>query len=135
MLGVLRGTEKKFSFRGKEIIVNNKNVEVSAGFTVNYLPASEVPAAVDRILAKVNAVGPSTSLEEIAWIAQGLLGTHPFADGNGRVTKMVLDYMLLKAHLPPLPHDPQLTKDFMFKTPADYAQDMRRAYAKAGLAQ
>merc|ERR1711969_127619 len=30
-----------------------------------------------------------------------LIGIHPFADGNGRTTRLVADYLLMRAGLPP----------------------------------
>lgn len=111
MAGVVRGTREKRLHSGKEIEVNLTEFEVAqqwkmalpAPTRVNYfLPSDEVPKATEALLTKINTINESTSPEQVFKLYKEFIHVHPFADGNGRTGRMLLNYMLLKAKLPPV---------------------------------
>ena len=75
---------------------------------IEYAPAAEIPAQVTAWLARVNfelstASRPDGGIDpiEIAARAQRwLVSIHPFSDGNGRVTRFVMDLILQSYGLP-----------------------------------
>ena len=52
---------------------------------------------------------------------------HPYGDGNGRLGHLLLDFMLLKANLPPFPHSPK-SRFIFFKTASQLAAEMSHEY-------
>lgn len=110
MAGVVRGTTEKRNFSGKEIEVNLTEFEVAqqwkmavpAPERVNYfMPSKNVPEATKDLLKKINTIDETTSPEVVFSLYKEFIHVHPFADGNGRTGRMLLNYMLLRAKLPP----------------------------------
>ncbi|MGH1468097.1 MAG: Fic family protein [Bdellovibrionales bacterium] len=97
-LGLIRGTKLK----GKTLSIDL----YQEGTGINYMPYGFVPRALDRLIDQVNNLNPqSTRLVEIAEIYQDFIFIHPFPDGNGRTSRALLDYMLLKSGFPPVLHN------------------------------
>jgi hypothetical protein len=97
--GVLRGTIKK------DINMTKFEVVQSApdGVTLNrFLPALEVPQAIEAWLDRVSLVSPKSNPMDVFALYKELVDIHPFADGNGRTSRMMLNYLLVKAELVPL---------------------------------
>jgi Fic family protein len=93
------------------------------------VPASEVTKELIQLISAVNRLGTGSSLREIAHIYQDFISIHPFADGNGRTGRVLLDYCLLKSGFPPLPHVEQ-TRDTLFKTTEEIESDFRSYYQR-----
>ena len=68
--------------------------------------ADDVPALVEGLLAEVSeAVGPGSSgsaLTVAAYLHAELARIHPFADGNGRVARLMMNLALMRLGHPPV---------------------------------
>jgi fido (protein-threonine AMPylation protein) len=69
------------------------------------IPSSVVPSALAEWAAKVNATLADQAgkhiIEELALIHSTFERIHPFPDGNGRVGRLVLTHLLVRAGYPP----------------------------------
>lgn len=67
-------------------------------------PAEEVSGLVWDLLAEVNdALGDArNALTVAAYLHAGLVDIHPFADGNGRVARLLMNMALLSMDQPPI---------------------------------
>jgi len=94
----------------------------------HFLPASQVPAKVDELVARINKLGHTSDPTEAFAIFKDAVETHPFADANGRTSRMLLNYMLLKTGLPPL----DVASQSLYYSPNDmlrkYVARMDRVY-------
>lgn len=70
-------------------------------------PPEEVSQAVQELLAEVGDKWGSekTALTVAAYLHAKLVEIHPFADGNGRVSRLMMNLALLSAGLPPISVD------------------------------
>jgi hypothetical protein len=108
LAGILRGTDDQTAnLYGVTTPIDLRKFQVfqrgKDGSILNeFLPASQVPEAIDHWLAEVNRLGPQSDPVEIFSLYKRLVAIHPYADANGRTSRMTLNYMLLKAGLPPL---------------------------------
>lgn len=68
-----------------------------ACYTANqeYLAWEEVEPALDRLLMRIGSC--HNALESAFLLTEGLLTIHPFADANGRTSRLMGDFVLLKA--------------------------------------
>lgn len=82
----------------------------SNGRVHRYLAPKDVPAAMEALVADTNRQ-LSDMDEEIfekhplvicTWFHQRFLDIHPFADGNGRIGRIFVNLMLMKAGYPPI---------------------------------
>lgn len=65
-------------------------------------PPEQVPAAVDALLQEINEWTGDSSLLAAAYLHARFEYIHPFADGNGRVGRTLMNYWLLCQREPPL---------------------------------
>lgn len=67
-------------------------------------PPDAVEDAVQALLAEVRGAGGSdaNAFAAAAWLHARLVEIHPFADGNGRTARLLMNALLLSADLPPL---------------------------------
>lgn len=75
----------------------------SKNVMVTYLKTADVPARVNVILERVNqrlAAGEDP-MKVAADTQRELVSVHPFMDGNGRISRLIMDYVLERAHMPP----------------------------------
>jgi Fic family protein len=63
--------------------------------------ASKVESDLSEILEEVNAYKGNRILKAAAYLHAGFENTHPFADGNGRVGRTIMNYYLVKNNHPP----------------------------------
>jgi hypothetical protein len=87
-IGNIRGSSSK-ELRHIEI------QELAAG--LQFLNPTLVPQEMMVLISKINLINQDTTLQEIAKIYQDFIFIHPYIDGNGRTSRVLLDYMLLKA--------------------------------------
>ena len=71
------------------------------------LPPNEVEDAVEELLAELAATmresnADRNALAMTAYAHAALVDIHPFADGNGRVARLLMNYVLLYLSVPPI---------------------------------
>lgn len=66
------------------------------------LPAEEIPNALGRLAKFANdGLASEDNLEHHGWrVHHEFLGVHPFIEGNGRLARLLMTYMRLRASLP-----------------------------------
>lgn len=66
--------------------------------------ADDVPAHMDELFEEVNAAlgDAGNALTVAAYLHAGLVDIHPFADGNGRVARLLMNMVLLSMGAPPI---------------------------------
>ena len=64
--------------------------------------AEDVEADMDALIAEVNAYDGGQILKAAAYLHARFEYIHPFADGNGRVGRTILNYYLMINNHPPI---------------------------------
>jgi fido (protein-threonine AMPylation protein) len=83
---------------GKYKIADNK-IQGNPDFKT--APPKEVPAAMEKYVAYLNSIkARDECLKNIGYIHNELQSIHPFADGNSRTTRMIINWMLMKFNSP-----------------------------------
>lgn len=80
-----------------------ENVAIS-GAVVQPPTFQDVPSLIERVIATLNA--PPKDLHPLqlaAWTHWVIARIHPFRDGNGRIARLIQDYVLVKFQLVPAP--------------------------------
>jgi hypothetical protein len=134
--GVLRGTRKLVDLGGERVDVDLRDQQVGdtaldGTQALSFLPAGEVPRALSALVERVNRLDRSSTFLEVARVYRDFVHIHPFADGNGRAGRVLLDYALLKAGFPPLPHG-KSTGLVMYRDAGEVARSLADAYGNAG---
>ena len=107
--GRLRRVQVPFVRKGMWKIAPN-NPRRPDGVVHEYCPPEQVESEMDRFFAIYNDdVGPRGYPVEVeaAWLHHRFVRTHPFQDGNGRVSRLLMAYAYVKRGLPP----PVITAD------------------------
>ena len=77
------------------------NVTIANGPNPGFTRYTDVPRAVDDMLQKLHSMGDSTdTLYVAAWLHFQFVQIHPFADGNGRVGRLLMNTFLLQRGYP-----------------------------------
>ena len=80
--------------------------------SATYPPPDVIDEGLEEILDDLNAALDDPSVDPVIAAAdaqRALIGLHPFNDGNGRVSRLVLDYALARRGIPPpILSDPNL---------------------------
>jgi Fic family protein len=74
------------SFRGEDVVIS--------GAKVNPPSHMDVPAFVEAVL-NANGKLEGHALQRAAWLHWAIARIHPFKDGNGRISRLLQDYVLL----------------------------------------
>ncbi|MBS1985590.1 MAG: Fic family protein [Bdellovibrionales bacterium] len=124
--GHIRGTFKE----GRDLRKSEAQVTTGApGIPfVNLAPPHEVSERLFSLLEAANNIGYRSSLEQIAELQHEFIAIHPFTDGNGRTSRIFTDFLLMKAHFPPLPHSYDETRVILFHSPEEIADMWKAAY-------
>ena len=101
--GRMRRVEVPFVRKGMWKIAPN-NPRRPDGAIHEYCPPEQVQSEMDRFFAIYNEeVAPRQYPVEVesAWLHHRFVRTHPFQDGNGRVSRLLMAYAYVKRGLPP----------------------------------
>lgn len=78
-----------------------KNDYVTGPQEVGALP-EDVPEELDELLAELEHIRPEQALTAAAYFHAKFENIHPFADGNGRTGRLLMNYLLLLWDHPPI---------------------------------
>lgn len=97
-----RRVEVPFETKGRWKLRPN-NPRRADGHVHEYCPPEQVQPQMERLLA---FYGPIAEADypvntEAAWLHHRFVRTHPFQDGNGRVSRLLMAWAYLKRSLPP----------------------------------
>ena len=101
--GRIRKVQVPFVRKGAWKIAPN-NPRRPDGVVHQYCPPEHVEAEMDRFFAIYNdeVAGDRYPVEvEAAWLHHRFVRTHPFQDGNGRVSRLLMAYAYVSRNLPP----------------------------------
>lgn len=101
--GKVRRVEVPFERKGEWKIAPN-NPRRPDGIVHEYCPPEHVDSEMDRLLSIYNdeVVPRQYPVEvEAAWLHHRFVRTHPFQDGNGRVSRLLMAYVYVRRNLPP----------------------------------
>lgn len=88
---------------GEEGKIRDHPVYVGGWGGASYVSENDVGPLMDELLKKMNK-GIEIGINPIVLAAksyQQMVSIHPFTDGNGRTCRLVMDYVLMRAGLPP----------------------------------
>ena len=91
-------------------------VQTSAGEIFKFVDPVEVEPEMRRYVGLLNGPAPSGSAEllfHLARIHHAFLFIHPFDDGNGRIARLLLNYVLLKLGYPPIVIRTESKRDYL----------------------
>jgi len=66
-----------------------------------YQPPGDFDAHLNRLFAELSAIGSHHPAVRAAWAHWGIARIHPFRDGNGRMSRLWQDYILLASNYTP----------------------------------
>ena len=143
------GAEKRAAYRGailnsaaiprladvNEFFLASDGLDRQCGY-YHYPPAAEVSGLVDQWLAETNAGirawNTNRSAIDLVRLAaqtqRGIVMIHPFGDGNGRLSRYAMDYILESTGLPP-PIIPDMNLDFS-SNDAEWAATIARGIVR-----
>jgi Fic family protein len=103
-----------------EVDLSNAQMQNLAHFQYWYVPAAQVRPRMEAWLARSNRVGRDSKLIDILDLYRDFIVIHPFGDGNGTVSKILLDVMLRRAGFPPAKHSLELSKKVVLSSRQDF---------------
>ena len=101
--GKVRRVQVPFERKGEWKIAPN-NPTRPDGIVHQYCPPEHVQSEMDRLFHIYNdeVVPRQYPVEvEAAWLHHRFVRTHPFQDGNGRVSRLLMAYVYVRRNLPP----------------------------------
>jgi len=84
---------------------NPNNVLTATGEMFEFAPPTEVPARMERLVKWLDASLTAGTLHPViiaAKLHHDFVIIHPFDDGNGRVARMLVNYLFLRFGFPPI---------------------------------
>jgi hypothetical protein len=131
--GVVRGTRREVTVGGERYDVDLSEAQIGGaqlnmrGILFSFLPGHQVPTALASWIDRANQVSHDSSFVDVAGLFKEFIHIHPFMDGNGRVSRVLLDYLLIKAGFPPMPHNLG-TGSISYRSVQEVAQSLADAY-------
>lgn len=118
---------------------NYANSVTSSGeqVTIEYADPKDVDSLMKQLINEINqldiaSITPENAAEHYAAIHLAFVHIHPFADGNGRLSRLIANLPLLKTGLPPLIIDQNkrrkyitLLADYQSSTPIPTAKEIK----------
>lgn len=107
-LGLLRGSGVRCVRSGGGFLaadMSQTSVRMGEQNVMSYTAPQDVRTVLQELLNRINAVNPQTPPSEVADIFTQFIAIHPFIDGNGRTSRMLLQYMQIKMGAPIGPID------------------------------
>jgi len=97
-----RRVEVPFREKGKYKVVPN-NPRRQDGHAHEYCPPEHCRSEMDRLFRHYRTIREREYAPEIeaAWLHHRFVRTHPFRDGNGRVSRLLMAYCYVRRGLPP----------------------------------
>lgn len=119
--------------------INESSIYISNGYRKigKYLAESEIPISepenieddLHNLLSKYNNDWKSIDpFEREARFHIEFIKIHPFEDGNGRTSRLLLNYFLLKEGIPPVIITPDLTKYYYSYIEEDNIEGMKNLF-------
>ena len=105
--GIIRGSGPQTvaeNMHGKRVVVDLRGAQMMTSHKAFFVPAFQVPSLMKNLLLEINKIDKKTSIPMIVELFQTFLKIHPYVEGNGRTSRVLLDYMLLKAGFLPAVH-------------------------------
>ena len=98
------------------------------GTMLEFCPVERVQAEMDRFAAIYHDIrGRDIPVEaEAAWMHHRFVRTHPFDDGNGRVSRLLMAYAFFRRGLPPPTIRDRDREDYFFMLDRAAEGDLRR---------
>lgn len=93
--------ERRYLVNGERPGTFKKHDYVTGIHEVGSYP-EEVESDLEELIGEVNSVGPKDPLKVGAYLHARFENIHPFADGNGRVGRTLLNYWLMINDYPPM---------------------------------
>ncbi|RYZ83174.1 MAG: hypothetical protein EOP06_20425, partial [Proteobacteria bacterium] len=123
--GLIRGSRNYVTRGARKYYVDLSETEIKVGNKA-FAPASDVERLLSAWVDKVNKIGPESSLGSIIELFREFILIHPFSDGNGRTSRLLLDYMSIRAGFGPVPQDSSFTYNLLTqRNDKTYAQYIR----------
>ncbi len=85
-------------------------------YELYYTHATHVKGAIEKWIQDFNAVGIQSSLREILGLYQRFIVIHPFVEGNGRTSRILLDIMLMRAGFAPVRADQKDVREILYRS-------------------
>ena len=96
-------TEKTLTNKKNEGRYRLKGQNISMGGSKHFPPKGgrQIKKLISDIIEKYNK-SKLSSVEKIILFHSAFIAIHPFIDGNGRVSRLIFNWMLLRENLPPI---------------------------------
>lgn len=98
-LGILRGSAIRCVKSGSRYVLadmSKTSVRMGEQMVMSYTAPQDVAPTLQTLIDRINKLSPKSSAAELADIYTQFISTHPFIDGNGRTSRMLVQYMQLK---------------------------------------
>jgi hypothetical protein len=112
-----------------------QNVQAGKDTSQTYLPGSEVEGAVSSLFAGVRrgAANGVSAPQLAALFDQRLISIHPFHDANGRTTRLMADWLLMREGFPPVVADRDTPSSTLFWKKSALERDAHLARITQGM--
>jgi hypothetical protein len=118
--------------RGLVYKLDNYTIDLSqwwvAGDYYAYYGPAKVPKALNEWINKFNEIDRQTSFRTLLLLLQEFIMIHPFTDGNGRTSRVLLDAMAYKAGYGPISHRYNHTRDVLYRSADDLFEHFALAH-------
>lgn len=134
--GILRGSSDYVSIGDDDYYVDLSSVEKAGDMQVRGEPmyyhfaADMVPNAISQWVDDLNCLDSNSRLSDISKLYQQFVLISPFDGDNCLIARILMDYALIKAGMPPLDCDVHESDFFMYKDGDCFDEDIKSIYHK-----